>query len=261
MPLQRPRCGPRPQRPPGHQGRRRRHLVPGLGRGRAPRPLGAPALRGPQRLPPRTSAWPSAFSMAAWSGASRKLAEPLIEKARAAWRDAARHPVPADARDPDGRAPRHRRRRRLPARARPEGEPRRAARRQRAAGHLRLRAAAGRLRRPGVARRTPPRCSPTIRVELHRMARREHDRLLLQDQDQVADALGFADADALMLAVSTAGRQIAWVSDDVWRRRQLWDPTPPPQAPLPTRRTRRRRHPSPRRPRSRHGARSTARSR
>ena len=61
------------------------------------------------------------------------------------------------------------------------------------------------------------------------MARREHDKLLLQDQDQVAGALGFADADALMLAVSTAGRQIAWVCDDVWRRRRLWDPTPPPR--------------------------------
>ena len=68
-----------------------------------------------------------------------------------------------------------------------------------------------------------------IRVELHRLAQREHDKLLLQDQDQVAEALGFVDADALMLAVSTAGRQIAWVSDDVWRRRRLWDPTPPPK--------------------------------
>ncbi len=68
-----------------------------------------------------------------------------------------------------------------------------------------------------------------VRVELHRMARRAHDKLLLQDQDQVAGALGFLDADALMLAVSTAGRQIAWVSDDVWRRRRLWDPTPPPR--------------------------------
>src|SRR6202050_2075222 len=67
------------------------------------------------------------------------------------------------------------------------------------------------------------------RVELHRLAQREHDKLLLQDQDQVAAALGFVDADALMLAVSTAGRQIAWVSDDVWRRRRLWDPTPPPK--------------------------------
>lgn len=68
-----------------------------------------------------------------------------------------------------------------------------------------------------------------IRVELHRLAQREHDKLLLQDQDQVAGALGFEDADALMLAVSTAGRQIAWASDDVWRRRRLWDPTPEPK--------------------------------
>ncbi len=68
-----------------------------------------------------------------------------------------------------------------------------------------------------------------IRVELHRMAQRAHDKLLLQDQDHVAAALGFVDADALMLAVSTAGRQIAWVSDDVWRRRRLWDPTPAPK--------------------------------
>jgi [protein-PII] uridylyltransferase len=68
-----------------------------------------------------------------------------------------------------------------------------------------------------------------VRVELHRIAGREHDRLLLQDQDQVAAALAFADADVLMAAVSEAGRQIAWVSDDVWRRRRLWDPTPPPR--------------------------------
>jgi [protein-PII] uridylyltransferase len=81
-----------------------------------------------------------------------------------------------------------------------------------------------------------------IRVELHRMAGRAHDRLLLQDQDQVASSLGFPDADALMLAVSTAGRQIAWVSDDAWRRRRLWDPTPP------QRRRFRRRAPEARRP-------------
>ncbi len=69
----------------------------------------------------------------------------------------------------------------------------------------------------------------TIRVELHRIAGREQDRLLLQDQDHVADVLGFPDADALMAAVSEAGRSIAWVSDDVWRRRRLWDPTPSPR--------------------------------
>jgi [protein-PII] uridylyltransferase len=69
----------------------------------------------------------------------------------------------------------------------------------------------------------------SIRVELHRMAGSEHDKLLLQDQDHVADALGYWDADALMADVSEAGRQIAWVSDDVWRRRRLWDPSPTPR--------------------------------
>ncbi len=76
-----------------------------------------------------------------------------------------------------------------------------------------------------------------IRVELHRMAGREHDKLLLQDQDQVAAALDFPDADDLMAAVSTAGRQIAWVCDDVWRRRRLWDPTPAPKRRLLNRRS------------------------
>ena len=67
------------------------------------------------------------------------------------------------------------------------------------------------------------------RVESHRIAGREQDKLLLQDQDQIAAVLDYADADALMAAVSAAGRQIAWVSDDVWRRRRLWDPTPAPR--------------------------------
>jgi [protein-PII] uridylyltransferase len=80
-----------------------------------------------------------------------------------------------------------------------------------------------------------------VRVELHRNAGREQDRLLLQDQDQIAAALDFEDADVLMAAVSAAGRQIAWVSDDVWRRRRLWDPTPPAK---PHWRLRRRDHPA-----------------
>jgi [protein-PII] uridylyltransferase len=75
----------------------------------------------------------------------------------------------------------------------------------------------------------PTELLTTVRVELHRIAGRAHDKLLLQDQDQVAAALGRPDADDLMAAVADAGRQIAWVSDDVWRRRRLWDPTPPPR--------------------------------
>jgi [protein-PII] uridylyltransferase len=64
------------------------------------------------------------------------------------------------------------------------------------------------------------------RVELHRNAGRELDRLLLQEQDPVAAALGYEDADALMADVAGAGRTIAWVCDDAWRRRRFWQPAP-----------------------------------
>jgi [protein-PII] uridylyltransferase len=64
------------------------------------------------------------------------------------------------------------------------------------------------------------------RVELHRATERATDRLLLQEQDQVAAALSFADADALMAAIAEAGRTIAWVSGDVWRRRSSWPVSP-----------------------------------
>jgi len=62
------------------------------------------------------------------------------------------------------------------------------------------------------------------RVELHRATGRATDRLLLQEQDQVAAALGDADADVLMASIAGAGRTVAWVSDDVWRRTSLWAP-------------------------------------
>ncbi len=69
----------------------------------------------------------------------------------------------------------------------------------------------------------PPRQVLTAaRVELHRITGRATDRLLLQEQDQVAAALDYDDANALMAAISEAGRTIAWVADDVWRRRSLW---------------------------------------
>jgi [protein-PII] uridylyltransferase len=56
------------------------------------------------------------------------------------------------------------------------------------------------------------------RVELHRLAKRPGDRLLLEEQDEVAAALGLPDADELMRKVSTAARSIAWTSDEVWER-------------------------------------------
>jgi [protein-PII] uridylyltransferase len=57
-----------------------------------------------------------------------------------------------------------------------------------------------------------------VRVELHRRTGRPGDRLLLQEQDAVADSLGYKDADALMRAVAHAARTIAWTSDDSWAR-------------------------------------------
>lgn len=58
----------------------------------------------------------------------------------------------------------------------------------------------------------------TVRVELHRRVGRASDRLALQEQDAVAAACGFADADALMAAVAGAARTIAWECDDMLRR-------------------------------------------
>ena len=56
------------------------------------------------------------------------------------------------------------------------------------------------------------------RVELHRRVDRPSDRLLLQDQDAVAAALGLESADVLMRGLSSAARTIAWRSDDAWQR-------------------------------------------
>jgi [protein-PII] uridylyltransferase len=57
-----------------------------------------------------------------------------------------------------------------------------------------------------------------VRVELHRRAGRATDRLVLQEQDAVAAALGYRDADDLMRAVAHAGQTISWTSDDAWAR-------------------------------------------
>ncbi|MGH9079047.1 MAG: [protein-PII] uridylyltransferase, partial [Acidimicrobiales bacterium] len=61
-----------------------------------------------------------------------------------------------------------------------------------------------------------------IRVQLHRRAGREQNRLLLQEQDQLAEELAEPDADSLMRTVATAGRTVAWEGDDAWRRRGAW---------------------------------------
>ena len=56
------------------------------------------------------------------------------------------------------------------------------------------------------------------RVELHRRTGRRGDVLLLQEQDGVADALGYTDADTFMGQLAAAARTIAWRSDEVWER-------------------------------------------
>jgi len=57
-----------------------------------------------------------------------------------------------------------------------------------------------------------------VRVALHRVTGKAHDVLRLEDQDAVAISGGFADADELMAAVSSAGRTVAWVADEAWAR-------------------------------------------
>jgi [protein-PII] uridylyltransferase len=56
------------------------------------------------------------------------------------------------------------------------------------------------------------------RVELQRRTGKASDRLLLQEQDGVAEALGDPDADALMARLAAAARTIAWTSDETWQR-------------------------------------------
>ncbi|MEQ1787309.1 MAG: [protein-PII] uridylyltransferase, partial [Acidimicrobiales bacterium] len=58
----------------------------------------------------------------------------------------------------------------------------------------------------------------SARVELHRRTGRPGDRLLLEEQDTVADALHYESADALMHRLAAAARTIAWRSDDAWQR-------------------------------------------
>ena len=70
-----------------------------------------------------------------------------------------------------------------------------------------------------------------VRCELHRATGKTSNVLLLQDQDEVAEAMGFASADVLMSRVSEAARAIDWASERFWGRveRMLrsWNRPPP----------------------------------
>jgi [protein-PII] uridylyltransferase len=56
------------------------------------------------------------------------------------------------------------------------------------------------------------------RVELHRRTGRNGNRLVLQEQDPVAAALDYDDANALMADVARSARTIAWIADEAWER-------------------------------------------
>jgi [protein-PII] uridylyltransferase len=57
-----------------------------------------------------------------------------------------------------------------------------------------------------------------VRDALHTVTGRATDRLVLQEQDNVAAALGLPDADALMRSLAEVGRTIVYASDVTWRR-------------------------------------------
>lgn len=57
-----------------------------------------------------------------------------------------------------------------------------------------------------------------VRAELHRVTGRAANILLLQDQDAVAAATGYDDADQMMATVSAAARQVEWLSERFWDR-------------------------------------------
>ncbi|MPY95680.1 MAG: [protein-PII] uridylyltransferase, partial [Acidimicrobiia bacterium] len=59
------------------------------------------------------------------------------------------------------------------------------------------------------------------RVALHLRTGRRGDALLLQEQDGVADDLGYEDADGLMAAVASSARTLEWLTDDAFDRVSL----------------------------------------
>jgi [protein-PII] uridylyltransferase len=57
-----------------------------------------------------------------------------------------------------------------------------------------------------------------VRDALRRRTGRANDTLVRQEQAPVAEELGLADDDALLRRVSLAGRRLAFVADETWRR-------------------------------------------
>jgi len=57
-----------------------------------------------------------------------------------------------------------------------------------------------------------------VREALHIVSGRDKDRLLFQEQDKVAEHLGYADADVLMSEVAQAARSVDYLLDSTWYR-------------------------------------------
>lgn len=57
-----------------------------------------------------------------------------------------------------------------------------------------------------------------LRVALHRLRGRADEIVRLEDQDALAEMCGYSSADALMGSLSSVGRTVAWVGDEVWAR-------------------------------------------
>ena len=57
-----------------------------------------------------------------------------------------------------------------------------------------------------------------VREALHVVSGRDKDRLLFQEQDKVAEHLGYTDADALMSDVAQAARSVDYLLDSTWYR-------------------------------------------
>ena len=55
-----------------------------------------------------------------------------------------------------------------------------------------------------------------VRETLHSVTRRNKDRLLFQEQDKVAAALGYADADVMMSEVAQAARLVDYLLEHTW---------------------------------------------
>ena len=153
----------------------------------------------PGAWPARTSRSCSGCSTPASSPATPSLRRAAAAAVLADWRAMADRRLP-DLHELVLRAAPSARRAAPPARARPQGGLRRPARRHGPAGGRRL---LGRRRPARRAGRTRSAFLLDVRDALHRVTGRSADRLVLQEQDAVADELvGVPDADALLRAVS-----------------------------------------------------------